>query len=56
MMTDAEFKHLIQTLFQLGLDDGDNGYAYWMKVINELKEMRKVYIAHSATTKLEHGN
>ena len=46
MMTDEEFHKLLETLFQLGMEDGDLGYKYWSGVIQELKEMRKVYISH----------
>ena len=45
-MTDAEFKKLTSTLFNLGLADGDLGYRYWSKVIDDLKEMRAVAMAH----------
>ena len=45
-MTDAEFKELTSTLFNLGLADGDLGYRYWSKVIDDLEEMRAVYLAH----------
>ena len=54
MMTDEEFSNLTKTLFQLGLDDGDVGYLYWTSVINDLKEMRTIYLAHMASTNTEH--
>jgi len=49
MMTDEEFSNLTKTLFQFGLDDGDVGYLYWTSVINDLKELRTVYLAQIAS-------
>ena len=43
-MTDAEFKELTEFLFRLGLNDGDLGYKYWINIIENLKEMRQVYL------------
>ena len=54
MMTDEEFSNLTRTLFQLGLDDGDLGYKYWTSVINNLKEMRTVYLAQIVSTNSKH--
>lgn len=54
MMTDEEFSNLTKTLFQFGLDDGDVGYLYWTSVINDLKEMRTVYLAQMASAHPEH--
>ena len=46
MMSDEEFSELTKTLRQLGLEDGDLGYRYWANVIEDLKIMRKAYLAH----------
>ena len=51
MMTDAEFKELTETLLKLGLNDGDLGYKYWTKIIEDLKEMRQGYLNHKAEQK-----
>lgn len=53
-MTDEEFSNLTKTLFKFGLDDGDLGYMFWTSVINDLKEMRTVYLEQMASANPEH--
>ncbi|MHB1176537.1 MAG: hypothetical protein ACYCZJ_15585 [Sulfuriferula sp.] len=54
MMTDEEFFRLLKALFKLSMEDGDIGYMYWTKVIEDLKEMRAVYLAQIASGNPEH--
>jgi hypothetical protein len=43
-MTDKEFLELIERLHHISANDGDNGYAYWTRVINQLREMRRLSV------------
>ena len=40
MINDREFAKMLETLSEFGLNDGDRGYIFFSKVIEELKEMR----------------
>lgn len=48
MSTDKEFKIVERHLEDLGLNDGDIGYAFWYKVSKYFKELRKNDIDASA--------
>jgi hypothetical protein len=39
-MNDAEFAELVKKLRQLGLEDGDLGYAHYDRLIDKLKAAR----------------
>jgi hypothetical protein len=45
MVTDSEFRELIERLHKISAGDSDLGHAYWTRVIRQLKDMRAMAYA-----------